>query len=229
MNPYIKSLGFTDIMSDSEEKTPTISPDQGATGETATSSKTKVKQVEVTNWEDSEKSFSMYLSPHPQYTVDNTSNKRRHKDLRTEEEECYNLNQPTYKPEEETKKQRGQDPRQITMTRRSYIADVLSQIEDAQSTPIDDEFQQYLSQNWNDDPECALLFADSEDGPEFAGFFAEDYTEAYRETLRVGYNIYYQEEIADGSVNSYDAELKRRAQLKISVWDDMILVETMFL
>ena len=28
-------------MSDSEEKTPTISPDQGATGETATSSKTK--------------------------------------------------------------------------------------------------------------------------------------------------------------------------------------------
>ena len=41
MNPYIKSLEFTDIMSDSEEKTPTISPDQGATGETATSSKTK--------------------------------------------------------------------------------------------------------------------------------------------------------------------------------------------
>ena len=40
MNPYIKSLGFTDIMSDSDEKTPTISPDKGATGETATSSKT---------------------------------------------------------------------------------------------------------------------------------------------------------------------------------------------
>ena len=37
MNPYIKSLGFTDIMSDSKEKTPTVSPDQGATGETATS------------------------------------------------------------------------------------------------------------------------------------------------------------------------------------------------
>ena len=36
MNPYIKSLGFTDIMSDSKEKTPTVSPDQGATGETAT-------------------------------------------------------------------------------------------------------------------------------------------------------------------------------------------------
>ena len=37
MNPYIKSLGFTDIMSDSKEKTPTVSPDPGATGETATS------------------------------------------------------------------------------------------------------------------------------------------------------------------------------------------------
>ena len=70
--------------------------------------------------------------------------------------------------------------------------------------------------NWNDDPERTLLLVDSEDCPEFAGFFAEDYTEAYRETLRVGYNIYYQEEIEDGSVNSYDAELQRRAQLKIS-------------
>ena len=37
MNPYIKSLGFMDIMSDSKEKTPTVSPDPGATGETATS------------------------------------------------------------------------------------------------------------------------------------------------------------------------------------------------
>ena len=36
VNPYIKSLGFTDIMSDSKEKTPTVSPDQGADGETAT-------------------------------------------------------------------------------------------------------------------------------------------------------------------------------------------------
>ena len=41
MNPYIKSLGFTDIMSGSEEKTPAISPDQGATGETTTSSENK--------------------------------------------------------------------------------------------------------------------------------------------------------------------------------------------
>ena len=40
MNPYIKSLGSTDIMS-SEEKTPTLSPDQGATGETTTLSKNK--------------------------------------------------------------------------------------------------------------------------------------------------------------------------------------------
>ena len=37
MNPYIKLLGITDIMSDSEKKTPTLSPDPGATGETATS------------------------------------------------------------------------------------------------------------------------------------------------------------------------------------------------
>ena len=37
MNPYIKSLGFTDTRSDSKEKTPTVSPDQGADGETATS------------------------------------------------------------------------------------------------------------------------------------------------------------------------------------------------
>ena len=124
---------------------------------------------------------------------------------------------PPAKKTKEEKKRKNETLGGNTMTRRSYIAEVLSQIEHAQSTPIDDEFQQYLSQNWNDDLECALLFADSEDGPEFAGFFAEDYTEAYRETLRVGYNIYYQEEIADGSVNSYDAELKRRAQLKISV------------
>ena len=41
MNPYIKSLGFMDIMSGSEEKTPTVSPDHGATGETKTSSETK--------------------------------------------------------------------------------------------------------------------------------------------------------------------------------------------
>ena len=37
MNPYIKSLGSTDIMSGSEEKTQTVSPDHGATGETVTS------------------------------------------------------------------------------------------------------------------------------------------------------------------------------------------------
>ena len=35
MNPYIKSLGSTDIMSDSDRKTLTVSLDQGATGVTA--------------------------------------------------------------------------------------------------------------------------------------------------------------------------------------------------
>ena len=35
MNPYIKLLGVTDIMSDREKKTSTVSPDQGATGATA--------------------------------------------------------------------------------------------------------------------------------------------------------------------------------------------------
>ena len=35
VNPHVKSLGFMDIMSDSKEKTPTVSPDPGATGETA--------------------------------------------------------------------------------------------------------------------------------------------------------------------------------------------------
>ena len=39
MNPYIELLGITDIMSDTEEKTPTVSPDQGATGETVSSTK----------------------------------------------------------------------------------------------------------------------------------------------------------------------------------------------
>ena len=39
MNPYIELLGITDIMSDSEEKTPTVSPDQDATGETVSSTK----------------------------------------------------------------------------------------------------------------------------------------------------------------------------------------------
>ena len=36
MNPYIKSPGSTGIMSESDKKTPTVSPDQGATSETAT-------------------------------------------------------------------------------------------------------------------------------------------------------------------------------------------------
>ena len=35
MSPYIKSLGFTDIMSDSDRKTLTVSLDQGASGVTA--------------------------------------------------------------------------------------------------------------------------------------------------------------------------------------------------
>ena len=39
MNPYIELRGITDIMSDSEEKTPTVSPDQAATGETVSSTK----------------------------------------------------------------------------------------------------------------------------------------------------------------------------------------------
>ena len=37
MNLNIKSPGSTDIMSSVEEETPTSSPDQGTTGETATS------------------------------------------------------------------------------------------------------------------------------------------------------------------------------------------------
>ena len=39
MNPYIELLGITDIMSDSEEKTPTVSPDQDETGGTVSSTK----------------------------------------------------------------------------------------------------------------------------------------------------------------------------------------------
>ena len=35
VNPYIKSLGSTDIISDSDRKTLTVSPDQGATSTTA--------------------------------------------------------------------------------------------------------------------------------------------------------------------------------------------------
>ena len=37
VNPYIKSLGSTDIMSSVEDKAPTVSPDQGASGGTSTS------------------------------------------------------------------------------------------------------------------------------------------------------------------------------------------------
>ena len=37
MNPLIKPLGYTDSKSGSEEKTLTVSPDQGGMGETATS------------------------------------------------------------------------------------------------------------------------------------------------------------------------------------------------
>ena len=37
VNPYIKSLGSTDIMSSVEDKTSTVSPDQGASGGTSTS------------------------------------------------------------------------------------------------------------------------------------------------------------------------------------------------
>ena len=47
MNPGIKSLGFTDIMSNSEEKTPTVSPDQGASGETTTSSGSKEAGTQI--------------------------------------------------------------------------------------------------------------------------------------------------------------------------------------
>ena len=47
MNPYIESLGFTDIMSDSEEKTPTVSPDQGVTGEKVLFSQTLAEKVFV--------------------------------------------------------------------------------------------------------------------------------------------------------------------------------------
>ena len=36
MNPYIKSPGSTDIMSESGKKTPIVPPDQGATSMTAT-------------------------------------------------------------------------------------------------------------------------------------------------------------------------------------------------
>ena len=36
VNPYVKLLGSTDIMSSVEKKTPTVSPDQGATSATAT-------------------------------------------------------------------------------------------------------------------------------------------------------------------------------------------------
>ena len=37
VNPYIKLLGSTDIMSSVDKETKTVSPDQGADGETATS------------------------------------------------------------------------------------------------------------------------------------------------------------------------------------------------
>ena len=36
VNPYVKLLGSTDIMSESGKKTSTVSPDQGTTGEPAT-------------------------------------------------------------------------------------------------------------------------------------------------------------------------------------------------
>ena len=55
MNPYIKSLGFTDIMSDSKEKTPTVSPDPGATGETTTSSENKKAGTQTGLSEEEEK------------------------------------------------------------------------------------------------------------------------------------------------------------------------------
>ena len=49
MNPYIKSLGSTDIMSDSEEKTPIVSLDQGTGGEPVApkgeGSAAKMKQI----------------------------------------------------------------------------------------------------------------------------------------------------------------------------------------
>ena len=58
VNPYIKSLGFTDIMSDSEEKTPTVSPDKGATGEIATSSKTMEAGMQTGLSEEDEEAHS---------------------------------------------------------------------------------------------------------------------------------------------------------------------------
>ena len=46
MNPYIKSLGFTDIMSDSKEKSPTVSPEQSVTGEKITSPQLEETETE---------------------------------------------------------------------------------------------------------------------------------------------------------------------------------------
>ena len=57
MNPYIKLLGFTDIMSDSEEKTPTVSLDKGATGETTTSSKTKEAGMQTGRSEEEKEAY----------------------------------------------------------------------------------------------------------------------------------------------------------------------------
>ena len=47
----------------------------------------------------------------------------------------------------------------------------------------------------------------SDDFPEFVGFFSEE----YRENLRIGYGVYFKEEIEDGSVKSFDEELRCRS------------------
>ena len=67
VNPYIKLLGSTDIMSSMEDKAPTVSPDRGASDGTSTSiqlmeaGKTPKKDTEVGKTEVFHKGILIFL------------------------------------------------------------------------------------------------------------------------------------------------------------------------
>ena len=67
MNPYIKSLGSTDIMSNSEEKTLSVSPDQGTTGEPATPKRegAEAKMKQTTQDQTSHQASAIAEKPWP--------------------------------------------------------------------------------------------------------------------------------------------------------------------
>ena len=76
------------------------------------------------------------------------------------------------------------------MSRHQYYNEVLCAIETAQSTTVDEDFPQFVLQK-------------SDEFPEF-GFFSKE----YKDDLRAGYEVYFAEEIENGTMKHFDEEVE---------------------